>query len=38
MLNVVDFEIVELETVDAPSETAFWIGVGVGVIIGIALC
>lgn len=38
MLNVVDFEIVELETIDAPSEEAFWIGVGVGVIIGIALC
>lgn len=35
--DVVNFEIEEVENIEAPSD-AFWVGVGVGIIIGIALC
>lgn len=36
--DVVNFEIEEVENIEAPGEAAFWIGVGVGVVVGIALC
>ncbi len=36
--DVKEFAIEEVETVEAPGEEAFWVGVGVGVVIGIALC
>lgn len=35
---VCDFNIQEVEEIDAPSDGWFWAGVGVGVVIGIALC
>lgn len=32
------FEIEEIENIEAPGDGAFWGGVAVGVLIGIALC
>ena len=35
--DITKFEIEEVETVEAPGDGAFWVGVGVGVVIGISL-
>ncbi len=36
--DITKFEIEEIEAIEAPGEEAFWAGVVVGVIVGIALC
>lgn len=36
--DITKFEIEEIEAIEAPGEEAFWVGVAVGVVIGIALC
>lgn len=36
-LYIDEFEINELELVEAPSE-AWWVGLGVGLIVGLAAC
>jgi hypothetical protein len=39
MLNIEDFDVTEMEVVEAPAESAaFWIGFGIVVVGGILAC